>query len=143
MVYCQNCGSPVEGRYCAKCGSATAPAAEASPSAPPPPDATLTDNIAGALCYIPLLGIIFLLVEPYSRNRTVRFHAFQSLFLVAAMFVVNIIVSMMFTMILGFWGFFSLLRLAFLLLWLFLLVKTYQGDKIILPIIGPLAAKQA
>jgi uncharacterized membrane protein len=49
MAYCPSCGSSVEGRFCAKCGTAIpAPAAPASasgaaygtaPSAPPPPPA--------------------------------------------------------------------------------------------------------
>lgn len=48
----------------------------------------LSDNVASALCYIPIVGLIFLLVEPYSRNRAVRFHAIQSLMLLVASIVV-------------------------------------------------------
>ena len=37
----------------------------------------------------------------------------------------------------------SLVDLAFFILWIFMLIQTYQGKKIVLPVIGNLAAKQA
>src|SRR5207245_2655186 len=37
---------------------------------------------------VTIVGIIFLLIEPYSHNKAVRFHAFQGLFLVVAYIVV-------------------------------------------------------
>jgi uncharacterized membrane protein len=37
----------------------------------------------------------------------------------------------------------SLLELGFFALWIFLMIQTYQGKKIALPVIGDLAAKQA
>lgn len=37
----------------------------------------------------------------------------------------------------------SLVRLAFFLLWLFMIYKAYNNERFPLPIIGPLAAKQA
>jgi uncharacterized membrane protein len=36
-----------------------------------------------------------------------------------------------------------LLSLASLLIWLFMMWKTYQGEKVVLPVVGPLAEKQA
>jgi uncharacterized membrane protein len=42
-----------------------------------------------------------------------------------------------------FWSLFSMVRLAFLLLWLFLMYKAYNKERFSLPVIGPLAAKQA
>jgi hypothetical protein len=94
MTFCQNCGSPVEGRFCAKCGAATGQDAGASS---PPPGAdfkTMSTNVASALCYVPLLGgIVFLLMEPYNRNKLIRFHAFQALFLFGALFLVNVVLK--------------------------------------------------
>src|SRR5690349_20275840 len=80
MANCPSCGAPVEGRYCAKCGTATLPASAAG----------LPDNTAAALCYVLglITGIIFLVLEPYSRNKLIRFHAFQSIFLNVALFIV-------------------------------------------------------
>jgi uncharacterized membrane protein len=37
----------------------------------------------------------------------------------------------------------SLIDLAFFILWIYMLIQTYQGKKIVLPVIGDLAAKQA
>jgi uncharacterized membrane protein len=148
MAFCQNCGSPVDGRFCAKCGAAsgqTGGAQTAYTSGPTPGTSTsgLADNVASALCYIPIVGIIFLLVAPYNRNRLIRFHAFQSLFLVLAMFVVNIILSSLFEIFFGAWALFGLVRLVFFAAWIYLVIKAYNGDKVLLPVIGPLAEKQA
>src|ERR1700674_4447934 len=59
-------------------------------SAPTPTPASgsgMQNNMAGALCYITIVGIIFLFIEPYNKNRFIRFHAFQSIFLAVAIAV--------------------------------------------------------
>src|SRR5579871_2759678 len=106
MAFCANCGSQVDGKFCAKCGAAvgTAPGAATGtvppgavppgPVPPPPPAAPgglgMDENIAAALCYIPIVGLIFLLVEPYNKNRNIKFHAMQSLFYCIAWIAVGI-----------------------------------------------------
>ena|SRR5438128_300580 len=147
MAFCPNCGASVEGRFCAKCGTSVGDAgAPAGASVPPPPGSAstgMTDNIAGALAYIPIIGLIFLLIEPYNRNKAVRFHAFQGLFLLAASIVTSIVLS---TVASVFWGLVFLLpfvHFVFVGIWLYLMFKTYSGDRIVLPVIGPLAEKQA
>ena len=158
MTYCANCGSPVDGRFCPKCGAA-APIAGPPPGAssyPPPPPPTvqglgMEENLAAALCYIPIIGIIFLLIDPYKQNRTIRFHAWQSIFFSVAWFVVRI--AMMFVwMVLrvalpyGMWAIWalisSLISLAFLGILIFMAVKAYQRDRLVLPVITLLAEKQ-
>ncbi len=146
MAFCPNCGAQVEGRYCAKCGTAVDPAAPAAPAAAPVPvvsAAGLPENTAAALCYLLglITGILFLVLEPYSKNKLIRFHAFQSIFLHVAV----IIVWVAFRTVLPWtmWYLVSLIDLAFFVLWIFMLVQTYQGKKIVLPVIGDLAAKQA
>jgi uncharacterized membrane protein len=148
MAFCPNCGSQVDGRFCAKCGTAVGTEAgpQAGPSAAPPPDASvsgMSDNVAGAIAYIPIIGVIFLLIEPYNRNKTIRFHAFQGLFLLAASIVVSIIMSAVASVFWGLVFIMPLIHLAFVGLWLFLMFKTYSGSKIVLPVIGPIAEKQA
>ena len=76
MAFCPNCGNQVDGRFCAKCGTAVDAAAAAG--AAPPSSAPagvpalqaggLTDNVACALCYALffITGILFLVLEPYS-----------------------------------------------------------------------------
>ena len=52
----------------------------------------LTSNIAGALaCVLGLItGIVFLVLEPYKRDRSVNFHAMQSVLFCVAAFVFSI-----------------------------------------------------
>ena len=149
MAFCPNCGSAVEGKFCAKCGAAvgigTDPASGSSFPAQTPGAAGsgLTDNVAGALAYIPIIGLIFLLIEPYNRNRLIRFHSFQSLFLLAAVIVLNIVLNVLATMMFSLYFIWSLIHLAELVLWLFMIFKTFSGAKVVLPVIGPIAEKQA
>ena len=154
MPFCASCGSAVEGRFCPKCGAAVAGAAPAGTpmgaSTVPPVQTTaavpMADNVASMLCYILgfITGILFLVIQPYNRNPVVRFHAFQSIFLSVACIAISWALSIMFVMIS--WTLLSLLmlvRLAMFLFWLYMLLMTYQGKTIVLPIIGPLAQQQA
>jgi len=156
MAFCANCGSQLDGRFCPKCGAAinvtggNVGAAAAPTQAPVAPTAAgLTDNVASALCYVFLLGILFLILAPYNQNRKIRFHAFQSIFLVVACFAVWIVLSIAMVAMGGmgmFWVFLPVLwlvRLGFFILWLFVIIKTYQDQKVVLPIIGPMAEQQA
>src|SRR5262249_41429285 len=146
MAFCPNCGSSVDGKFCAKCGASVGADSGAPTSAPPPTGSSssgMQDNVAGALAYIPILGIIFLLIEPYNRNKAIRFHAFQGLFLLAASIVTSIVLSAVASV---FWGLVFLMpfiHLIFVGIWIFLMFKTYSGERIVLPIIGPIAEKQA
>jgi len=143
MAFCPSCGAAVEGRYCAKCGTAVDPAAPQAVTVPPVSASGLPENTAAALCYLLGLvtGIIFLVLEPYSKNKLIRFHAFQSIFLHVAV----IIIWIAFRAVLPWqmWYLAALINLAFIVLWIFMLLQTYQGKKIVLPVIGDLAAKQA
>ena len=117
----------------------------------------MADNVAGALCYVLgfITGIIFLVMAPYSQNRAVRFHAFQSIFLSLTYFVIRVVFGGMIlgnvlftgyhfgTMWMLYGLFWTLFGLGCLLLWIVLIVQTYQGKTIVLPVIGPLAQKQA
>ena len=160
MPFCANCGSQMEGRFCAKCGAsadaAAAPAAGAggAPIAGTPPAAQsggLADNVAAALCYALtfITGVLFLVLEPYNKNRAIRFHAFQAIFVGLVMLVGRIVLGILFSALLSLSGFFligtiSLLySLACLCLWLYLLISAYQGKKVVLPVIGPMAEQQA
>jgi uncharacterized membrane protein len=162
-MFCPNCGATVEGRFCAKCGTAVeAGAASSGPTAAGPatgaqpysaPVATsggMTDNVASALCYALglITGILFLVLAPYNQNKIIRFHAFQSIFLNAA-WIVFWIVETMIAIVMP-WYVMTvvsliglLVALGFLALWLVLMFKAYNNEKLKLPIIGDLAEKQA
>jgi len=145
MAFCPSCGAPVEGSFCAACGASTAvegsPGTTAAPASPQV--GGLADNVASALCYVLGLvtGILFLVLAPYNQNRNIRFHAFQSIFLHVAVILVWYV---MLFILQGFALFLTpLVGLAIFVLWLYVLYQTYQGQKLVLPIIGPLAEKQA
>ena len=104
------------------------------------------------LAYITFIpAVIFLLIEPYNRNRFVRFHSFQSLFFHVGVVVLDIaliIVSSLLHIIpvigtlvsIVLW---PLISLGIFLLWILLLIKAYQGQMFKLPVIGDIAEQQA
>ena len=107
----------------------------------------MADNIAGMLAYVTIIpAIIFLVVEPYNKNRFIRFHAFQCLFFAVAWTVLWIALSIVAHIpILGWltiliW---PLVGLAGLIIWVILLLKANQGQMWKLPMIGDMAEKQA
>ena len=55
----------------------------------------MTDNMAGALCYLFgfITGILFLVLAPYNQDRNIRFHAFQSIFLNIAWVIISIVIG--------------------------------------------------
>ena len=102
----------------------------------------LTDNVAGMLAYVTIIpAIVFLVVEPYNRNRFVRFHAFQSIFLYVAWLILHFALRMILPWVL--WPLWSLIDLALFALWIVLLIKAYGGQMWKLPVIGDMAEKQA
>lgn len=172
MPFCANCGAQTEGRFCAKCGApvgapagpaAGAPASGVPPvgsppppppmmnAVPPPANVGMAQNVASALCYVLglITGILFLVLEPYSRDRVVRFHAFQSIFLHLAFIVCWIVFSIVMGMMMHIVGFFlgailwPLFGLFCLGVWLYMMLSAYQGKTIVLPFIGQLAQQQA
>lgn len=171
MAFCGSCGAPMEGRFCAKCGAmagatppapapmATGAAGAGAGTQAAPATGGLSENGASALCYLFgfVTGVLFLVLEPYNKNRSIRFHAFQSIFLnitVIAVWIGLTIISVILGAILGSLGMFGIIGLLFSLLhlvvwlgsvglWIFMMIKASQGQKVVLPIIGPLAEKQA
>ncbi len=167
MPFCGNCGAEVTGGFCAKCGTPVAaqaapgqapgggPTFTAGPTGGAPSAAGLQDNVAGALCYALglITGIVFLVLAPYNQNRTIRFHAFQSIFFNVAWIILHygfaIVIGAMGYHLLG--ALFAILSslvwlvigLGGFLLWLLLMYKAYNNTPLVLPIIGPIAQKQA
>jgi len=105
-------------------------------------------NLAGALSYALwwVTGIVFLVIE---KNPEVKFHAWQSIGFFGGITVVRIVLGI----IGGLFGslflgvIFGLISLALtilaLVLWIMLMVRTYQGQRMVLPVVGPWAAQQA
>ena len=90
MAFCNMCGAQIADgtTTCAVCAGRVATAPATSPTASV---GGMTDNVAGMLAYITIIpAIIFLVMEPYNKNRFVRFHSWQCLFFAGALFVLHI-----------------------------------------------------
>ena len=122
----------------------------------------LEPNIAAALSYIWIVGVIFYLLE--KENRFIRFHAMQSILFGIAnsvLMMVLVVVAMILTFIsigtsaavggavgslMGLlvwviWMLFWLIAMALFVGLIFAAVKAYQGQMFKLPIIGNMAEK--
>jgi uncharacterized membrane protein len=150
MAFCNMCGTQIADgtSTCAACAGRVA-------TVPPTPTASaggMADNVAGMLAYITIIpAIIFLVMEPYNKNRFVRFHSWQNIFLHAAwiaLWIALMILSAVLAVIpiLGhviaflMW---MVLMLGGFVIWIILLIKANQGQMYKLPFIGDLAEKQA
>ena len=171
MSFCQTCGSslPDGSPACPACGASQGVAASSAtpgaiPGSYPGPapvvapvaaaGSGLTPNAAGALAYLfgAITGIVFLVLDPFKADRFVRFHAFQSIFVTlawVAFWIAWQIVYWTLTAISHGFLFFVLAPISLLIgvawfcLWVYLMYSAYQGKTFQIPIIGPLAAKQA
>jgi len=150
MAFCANCGAQVSGTFCQNCGTPVAGGTPPSgagagyvPPTAPIAAAGLTDNVASALCYLfgLVTGIIFLLIAPYNQNKTIRFHAFQSIFMHVAIIVFWIVIGFITHGLSLF--LFPLFGLLVVVLWLYMMYTAYNNKKVKLPVIGDLAEKQA
>jgi uncharacterized membrane protein len=105
----------------------------------------LASNIASMLCYIiPVIcPIVFLVVEPYKTDRKIRFDAFQSIFLWVGFIALRIAFGILVGISYHLWFLYSLLGLAEFAVSVLLAIKAYQGQSFSLPVIGPIAEKQA
>jgi uncharacterized membrane protein len=136
---------PDTAAYCPGCGRAMRPVERARGTV-----GALPETLAGALAYFLLPAIVFLLVEPYSKNRFVRFHCFQCLGVCLVAVVVGASLR-----VVGFFLFFvpvvghmlvwlvsMVVGLAFVTVWVVLVVKALQGEMLKLPLVGDFAERQ-
>jgi uncharacterized membrane protein len=102
----------------------------------------LSSQAAAAISYLTFIpAVIFLIMEPYSHDRFVRFHAWQCIALTVILVVVGIIFR-----VLGFvgfhlvwWMFHSLIDLVIFICWLIAIIKASQGQWFRIPVAGDLA----
>lgn len=160
MPFCTQCGAQVDEQalYCPSCG------APQRAGTPPPPGAGATPGAsaggqgraedflsrmpsrrAALLCYVPLAGwimsIVVLASERFRDERTVRFHAFQGLYLFVVWLFADWVFGPMtgYTPALRFAG--AAMKLAVLCLWIYMMVRVNAGEDIRLPLIGDLAER--
>lgn len=167
-MYCSSCGEEVDpsATFCENCGEAVS-SGESGETDPSRETATRTPesagtggglepNVAGALSYLLgfVTGLVFFLIE--EEDEFVRFHAAQSIVVFGGLFVLNILFSFVNSFIAsvlfaggGFflWSIITMLlsliwfiiALATLVLWIFLMVKAYQGERPRIPIAANIA----
>jgi len=154
MAHCTKCGAAVADGI-AFCGSCGAPVGATSASGATAASAAsaqtgLSENAAGALCYVLgwITGLIFFFVDkrPY-----VRFHAAQSIVVFGGLHILEIVLGMVFGFSLfgglggGLIGFglgtavYMLISLGSLVLWILLMIKAGQGQRFRVPIAANLA----
>lgn len=107
----------------------------------------LSDKAAGGLAYVTIIpAIIFLIVAPYNRNRFVRFHSWQCIFLAIGWIVVDVGLIVLgripgvglLDIVIG-----PLVGLAFFVVWLIAMIQAFNGKMFKLPVLGDFAEKQA
>lgn len=119
----------------------------------------LSPNVAALISYIwiPVTSILVLVTE--KENRMVRFHAWQSIFLGAGLAVLSIVLSIVIGVIMLVAGVVSpyagilvsvlsiivwlILAVAIIAVWIFCLIKAYQGAIYKLPFVGKFAEQMA
>ncbi|MBI4365649.1 MAG: DUF4870 domain-containing protein [Deltaproteobacteria bacterium] len=113
----------------------------------------LAPNIASLLCYLlmavtcgaPVAGIVFLVIEKGQPD--VKFHAWQSIVLGAALWIAYIVTTGLWYIVPLFGFVFRMLGFAVgcagLAVWIVCLIKAYQGERWRIPFLGDIAAKQA
>ena len=144
MAFCSNCGTEIASgdNFCPKCGKGASTGGAGGAGGGPVKVGSLPLPVALAICYAfgIVSGILFLVVEPFSKDRLIRFHAFQSIFFSVASMVAPTVVS--FVPYMG-WIAGPLLGLASFVLWVVLIVKAVQGAPLKLPILGDFAEQAA
>jgi uncharacterized membrane protein len=147
-ILCPDCAAsmPDTAAFCPACGRDMRPVMRANGTV-----GGLPERLAGALCYFLLPAIPFLLINPYKSNRFVRFHSFQCIGMVLAtvvfvavlrisgvlLFFIPVIGPLLVSLVS------MVVTLAFVMIWIVLVVKALQGEMFKLPLIGKFAEQQA
>jgi uncharacterized membrane protein len=154
MPFCTNCGGQVSDAdiFCAKCGKQQK-SGGAPGTAPRQREflADLNPRAASMLCYVPVIGwvaaVICLAAPKFQHDRTVRFHAFQGLYLFVVWLIIDWVVSPMLFVGSDVAGFHELgvlrhlLQLGVFAVWIWMIVQTSQNHVYRLPIVGELAER--
>ena len=145
MPFCSQCGTAVAEHdvFCARCGGRQPVAAHA----PAHTDwlSGISPRTAAILCYIPVVGwiaaVVVLAADKFRNNRTLRFHAFQGLYLFVAWLIVSEVIGPMMHPFRHFFHMDGLLSAAIVFMWIFMMIKTSRDEVYSLPLFGELAEK--
>jgi|ERR1051326_955763 uncharacterized membrane protein len=150
MPFCCKCGTNVSERdvFCARCGARQPVFASATANY----INGISPRTASLLCYIPFVGwiaaIVVLATARFRGNHTVRFHAFQGLYLFVAWLLVSLVLAPVFAISfftggshVPYFALSGLFKLVIFCTWIFMMVKVSQDDHFKLPVLGELAEK--
>jgi uncharacterized membrane protein len=133
--------------FCPGCGQPMQPETRAHGSV-----GALPENIAGVLAYFTFIpAIVFLVLEPFNKNRFVRFHSIQCLLLWAAaiLFAIALKLASVVLFIIPVLGpllvylVSTVVALAAVVIWFVLVIKAFQGEMFKLPLLGNFAVEHA
>jgi uncharacterized membrane protein len=154
MPFCSQCGTQVgpADLYCGRCGVRQPSSGSPPPGfgGPPPrhgqpdPLASIDGRTASILCYIPGIGwimsVIVLASERFRRDRAVRFHGFQALYLFVAWLIEQQVLQPMLRNS-NMRPVHGILQAALLVAAVFMMVKAAHQETYSLPVVGDLAQK--
>ena len=147
MPFCSQCGTQVAPRdiYCAKCGLRQPIEGKDLPPTPVDPLSGVSGRTASILCYIPALGwicaVVVLASMKFRNDRTVRFHAFQGLYLFVANLVAKFVLQPMFWMVHDDANIYRVVELILVLASVFMMAKAAHDEAYSLPLFGELAQR--
>jgi uncharacterized membrane protein len=146
MPFCSHCGSRVQDqdRFCSQC-AAPQPVAGAPRR---PIGEPMTPRTAAILSYVPVIGwiaaVVVLASRQYRHDPVVRFHAFQGLYLFALHLLIEWAIRPVFQSIPGpIIGVYAMMQAVIFGVSIFMIVKTVQGERYMLPFLGELAERSA
>ena len=152
MPFCSQCGHRVgdEDAFCAQCGAAQPLSRGARAASIPASDplANISPRTLAILCYVPIVGwvasVIVLGARRFRQDFTLRFHAFQGLYIFAAWLLVDWAIHPIFANLPDHvFRVDKLLQGILFAVWIFMLVKSSHGEAYSLPILGDLAQRSA
>jgi uncharacterized membrane protein len=144
-AFCPGCGQSMLGQSMVSQSTVTETRAQGTVGAFP-------ESIAGALAYLSFIpAIIFLVLDPYNKNRFVRFHSVQCLLLWGAtialaiaiklasvvLFIIPVLGPLLVLLVS------TVVGLAAVVIWFVLVIKAFQGQMFKLPMLGDLAEQYA
>jgi uncharacterized membrane protein len=129
---------------CSRCGAILNIGASTCPACGTPVTSTTQpNNVISALCYVgfAITAIIFLLVEPYSRDDAIRFHARQSIAFTVAWVAFSIVMAVFIGVLPGpLSALFVMISrigdIALAVLWIFLIYQAYVGNRFRVPVLA-------
>jgi uncharacterized membrane protein len=152
MPFCSKCGNAVgvSDAFCARCGVRQPVPPGSAPGAihPVDPLASITGRTASILCYVPGIGwivsIIALAADKFRHDRTVRFHAFQGLYLFVAWLLADWVLRPMSDAFLVphfHLGLYRIIQAGLLGMSIFMMIKASHDQAFPLPLFGELAQR--